>query len=137
MPLASSPPHRYRVDELARLAGTTVRNVRALQERGIVRPPRLEGRTGYHDTNDLQTLRCALRLQARGHSLAGIADLFATWRAGGSLEEVLGLRQRPTGSDRARGPAEHEEQPWDAAFDELAPGPGRAALVLVPGLLAS
>jgi DNA-binding transcriptional MerR regulator len=29
----------YRIDELAREAGTTVRNVRAYQERGLLAPP--------------------------------------------------------------------------------------------------
>ena len=32
----------YRIDELAREAGTTVRNVRAYQDRGLLPPPRLD-----------------------------------------------------------------------------------------------
>lgn len=31
----------YRIDELARLAGSTVRNIRAYQDRGLLPPPRL------------------------------------------------------------------------------------------------
>ncbi|MDT7598572.1 MAG: hypothetical protein QOK26_649, partial [Pseudonocardiales bacterium] len=38
----------YRIDELARFAGTTSRNVRAYQERGLLPPPRKEGRVGIY-----------------------------------------------------------------------------------------
>ena len=36
------------VDELARRAGVTVRNVRAYAARGLLPPPRMVGRTGYY-----------------------------------------------------------------------------------------
>lgn len=39
----------YRIDELARLAGSTVRNIRAYQDRGLLPPPRLAGRVGLYD----------------------------------------------------------------------------------------
>src|SRR5436305_1643105 len=38
----------YRIDELAREAGTTVRNVRAYQDRGLLPPPRRSGRVGLY-----------------------------------------------------------------------------------------
>ena len=38
----------YRIDDLARAAGTTVRNVRAYQERGLLPPPRREGRVALY-----------------------------------------------------------------------------------------
>ena len=36
----------YTIDELAREAGATVRNIRAYQERGILPPPRRQGGWG-------------------------------------------------------------------------------------------
>ncbi len=36
------------VDELARVTGTTVRNVRSLQSRGLLPPPDIRARTGYY-----------------------------------------------------------------------------------------
>ncbi|MFB9386717.1 MerR family transcriptional regulator [Pseudonocardia petroleophila] len=36
----------YRIDELAHTAGTTVRNIRAYQDRGLLPPPRRVGRVG-------------------------------------------------------------------------------------------
>ena len=38
----------YRIDDLAREAGTTVRNVRVYQDRGLLPPPRREGRAGIY-----------------------------------------------------------------------------------------
>ena len=36
----------YTIDQLARAARTTVRNVRAYQDRGLIPPPERRGRTG-------------------------------------------------------------------------------------------
>ena len=44
----------YRIDELAQQAGTTVRNVRAYQERGLLSPPRRQGRAGLFDDGHLR-----------------------------------------------------------------------------------
>jgi DNA-binding transcriptional MerR regulator len=38
----------YRVAEVARLAGMTVRNVRVYQDRGLLPPPRRQGRIGLY-----------------------------------------------------------------------------------------
>ena len=38
--------HEYTIDELARQADTTVRNVRAYQDRGLLPPQKKRGRTG-------------------------------------------------------------------------------------------
>ena len=38
----------YRIDELARLAGATVRNIRVYQDRGLLAPPRRDGRVGIY-----------------------------------------------------------------------------------------
>ena len=45
-----------RIDDLAREAGTTVRNVRAYQDRGLLAPPRREGRVAWYGEGHL--VRC-------------------------------------------------------------------------------
>lgn len=84
------------LDELARLAGTTGRNVRAFQTQGLLPRPRLVGRRGVYDEEHLERLRAVLRLQGEGFSLASIALLFRALDDGRTLEEVVGLPGRPT-----------------------------------------
>jgi DNA-binding transcriptional MerR regulator len=83
---------RLTIDELARAAGTTTRQVRALQTQGLLPHPDLVGRTGYYDGDHLERLRAILRLQTHGFSLASLASLLAAWEANLTLGEVLGLR---------------------------------------------
>src|SRR4051794_325787 len=83
----------YRVDDLARAAGTTARNVRLYQERGLLPSPRLEGRVGWYDDSHLARLRLITRLLDRGFSLANIAELLSTWEAGRDIGSVLGVEQ--------------------------------------------
>ncbi len=94
-PVDRQGAQRFTVDELARAAGTTTRQVRALQTRGLLPRPGLVGRTGYYDTGHLDRLRAILRLQAEGFSLAALATLLRAWDSGTTLDEVLGLRARP------------------------------------------
>jgi DNA-binding transcriptional MerR regulator len=94
-------PGRWTVDELARTAGTTSRQIRALQTRGLLPHPELVGRTGYYDAGHLDRLRAIVRLQAEGFSLAALATLLRSWEAGLTLGEVLGLVSRPERTQRA------------------------------------
>lgn len=82
------------VDELARQAGTTGRNIRALQTQGLLPRPQIVGRTGFYGAEHLDRLRTVLRLQHEGFSLASIAALFTALETGLTLEDVLGLRHR-------------------------------------------
>ena len=41
-------PEELTIDELARRTGTTVRNIRAHQSRGLLPPPTIRARTGYY-----------------------------------------------------------------------------------------
>jgi len=95
VPVAPHGSQTFTVDELARAAGTTTRQVRALQTRGLLPRPGLVGRTGYYDTGHLDRLRAILRLQAEGFSLAALATLLRAWDSGATLDEVLGLRAPP------------------------------------------
>jgi DNA-binding transcriptional MerR regulator len=81
----------YRLDELARLAGVASTTVRLYQSKGMLAPPRLEGRTGWYDDSHLSRLRLIARLQAEGYSLAGIANLLDQWEQGRSLDAVIGV----------------------------------------------
>lgn len=83
----------YRVDELARAAGTTVRNVRAYQDRGLLPPPRREGRVGYYDDSHLARLGVIARLLDRGYSLSNIAELIAGLEHGHDLGQLVGLEE--------------------------------------------
>ncbi len=81
----------FRLDELARQAGVATTTVRLYQSRGLLAPPRLEGRTGWYDDTHLSRLRLISRLQNEGHSLAGIADLLDQWERGRGLDAVIGI----------------------------------------------
>ena len=83
----------YRIDDLAREAGTTVRNVRVYQDRGLLPPPRREGRAGIYSDVHLGRLRLIGQLLERGYTFAHIAEFFAGWQSGKNLSEVLGLEE--------------------------------------------
>src|SRR5262245_62416136 len=79
------------IEELARRAGLSTRNVRAYRTAGLLPPPRLEGRTGRYGDDHLRRLEAVARLQRRGWSLAAIRDALAALDAGGTLDDVLGF----------------------------------------------
>jgi DNA-binding transcriptional MerR regulator len=81
----------YRIDDLAREAGTTVRNVRAYQDRGLLPPPRRSGRVGWYSEAHLARLRLIGSLLERGYTLANIAELLSAWQGGRDVGAVLGL----------------------------------------------
>lgn len=54
------------IDELARQAGISVRNVRSHHSRGLLPPPEVRGRTGYYGEEHLERLRLIQELQADG-----------------------------------------------------------------------
>lgn len=81
----------YRIDELARESHTTVRNIRAYQERGLLPPPRRDGRIGLYSDAHLARLRMVNQLLERGYSLANIGELLDAWQQGQNVGELLGL----------------------------------------------
>jgi DNA-binding transcriptional MerR regulator len=83
--------NEYRIDELAREAGTTVRNVRAYQDRGLLAPPRREGRVGLYSDAHLSRLRLIAQLLERGYTLANIAELIHGVERGHDLGDLVGL----------------------------------------------
>lgn len=81
------------IDELARRAGVTSRNVRAYQERGLLPPPTVRGRVGYYGEGHLARLRHIGELSERGFSLSSIRQLFDAWERGWGLAEILGFEE--------------------------------------------
>ncbi|MFF4177611.1 MerR family transcriptional regulator [Streptomyces sp. NPDC001750] len=79
------------MEELAKEAGIPVRTVRFYRERGLISPPRREGRIAWYDDHHLARLRTIAGLLERGHTLTGIADLARTFESGRDVAEVLGL----------------------------------------------
>jgi DNA-binding transcriptional MerR regulator len=83
---------------LAEQAGITMRTLRFYRERKLLPPPRMRGRTAWYDDKHLARLLAINSLLARGHTLNGIAELFAAFAAGrdaGRTAEMLGLNTSP------------------------------------------
>ena len=102
----------YRIDELAREAGTTVRNVRAYQDRGLLPPPRRSGRVGLYTGAHLARLRLIGHLLERGYSLSNIAELISAWERGQDIGALLGLEAELV-------QPWSDEQAGSITFDEL------------------
>jgi DNA-binding transcriptional MerR regulator len=107
----------YRVDELARAAETSVRNVRVYQERGLLPPPRRVGRTGVYTEAHLARLRLIRLLLQRGYTFATIGELISAWSTGQGIAELLGFE------DVIAVPWS-DETPGKAATSDLAAGLG-------------
>ncbi|MEY9991994.1 DNA-binding transcriptional MerR regulator [Streptomyces sp. V4I8] len=98
----------YRMEELARLAGITVRTLRFYRERKLIPPPRREGRIAWYDDHHLARLRTISALLERGHTLNGIAELADALDHGRGVADLLGV-DAPT-----------EEEPVRLTPEELA-----------------
>ena len=89
--MPATPRNEYTVDELARVTDTTVRNVRAYQDRGLLSPPEKRGRVGVYDDTHVSRLKLINHLLARGYTLANIQDLIKAIDEGHDLRSILGL----------------------------------------------
>ena len=74
----------------ARIATSTVR---LYQNRGLLPPPRREGRMGLYNTEHLDCLRLIAHLEERGFSLAAIKETLDHWTEDRSLAHLLGVSQ--------------------------------------------
>lgn len=84
-------PREYRMEELAGLAGITVRTLRFYRERKLIPPPRREGRIAWYDDHHLARLRTISALLERGHTLNGIAELAEAFDHGRDVADLLGV----------------------------------------------
>ncbi|MFF7177222.1 MerR family transcriptional regulator [Streptomyces sp. NPDC008121] len=87
---------RYRREEVARAAGVKVRNLRYYQERGLLPPPRREGRIAWYSDEHLTRLRLIDDLLGRGYTVNGIAELLDAWEQGGGIAQLLGFEREMT-----------------------------------------
>ncbi|MGV9317937.1 MerR family transcriptional regulator [Streptomyces sp. NPDC003660] len=96
------------MEELAHIAGITVRTLRFYRERRLIPPPRREGRIAWYDDHHLARLRTIAALLERGHTLNGIAELAEALDHGRDVADLLGVAP-PT-----------EEEPVRLTPEELA-----------------
>jgi DNA-binding transcriptional MerR regulator len=68
----TDPVETLSVEQLASRVGMTVRTVRFYAGRGLIPPPRREGRNGYYGPDHLARLELVRELQAHGFTLSAI-----------------------------------------------------------------
>ena len=115
----------YRIDELARLAGTTTRNVRVYRDRGLLHPPLRVGRIALYNDTHLTRLRLVTSMLDRGYNIAHVHEMLSAWEQGRDLGDVLGLEsvivgtwasEKPETMTRAAAARLIDD---DTAFDKL------------------
>jgi DNA-binding transcriptional MerR regulator len=125
-----------RIDELATRAGTTSRNVRAYQARGLLPPPRLVGRTGFYDEQHLRRLELIGDLQERGFSLEAIRHTLDAWAQGGAMAQLVGLRNVLAAPATEEHPQQLTIDDLLERFPEVRDDPGLVTRALELGLLS-
>lgn len=125
----------YRIDDLARQAGTTVRNVRAYQDRGLLPPPRRQGRVAWYDESHLVRLRLIAQLLERGYTLANIHELVEAWESGQNVGELLGLEAALSAPWSEEQPVVVGAQDLAVAFGQDTPQPAVVEEAVAAGLL--
>ena len=83
--------NEYRIDDLARVAGTTTRNVRGYQDRGLLPRPLRRGRIAIYTDLHLDRLRVINDLLRRGFTIRHIGEFLTGIQRGDDLADVLGL----------------------------------------------
>lgn len=76
------------VEQLASRVGMTVRTVRFYAGRGLIPPPRREGRNGYYGLDHIARLELVKELQAHGFTLAAIEGYLERIPVDASPEQV-------------------------------------------------
>lgn len=124
-PHGAAASGEYRIDELARLAGTTTRNIRVYRDRGLLHPPLRVGRIALFNDTHLTRLRLITSMLDRGYNIAHVHEMLSAWEQGKDIGDVLGLEDAIAGNWATEKP---ERMPLvdakrlvddDAAFDRL------------------
>lgn len=103
-PDAWSSSGEYRLDDLARLAGTTTRNIRVYRDRGLLHPPLRVGRVALFNDTHLTRLRLITSMLDRGYNIAHVHEMLSAWEQGKDLGDVLGLESAIAGTWAAEKP---------------------------------
>jgi len=115
----------YRIDDLARLAGTTTRNIRVYRDRGLLHPPLRVGRLALFNDTHLTRLRLITSMLDRGYNIAHVHEMLSAWEQGKDLGSVLGLESAIAGTWAAEKPQTMTDADArrliadNAAFDRL------------------
>src|SRR6195952_3580161 len=88
----------YRIEELARLAHTTTRNIRVYRDRGLLHPPLRVGRIALFNDTHLTRLRLVTSLLDRGYNIAHVHEMLNAWEQGKDVGDMLGLESAIAGS---------------------------------------
>ncbi len=88
----------YRIEDLARLAGTTTRNIRVYRDRGLLHPPLRVGRIVLFNDTHLTRLRLITSLLDRGYNIAHVNEMLSAWEQGKDVGDMLGLESAISGS---------------------------------------
>lgn len=115
----------YRIDDLARLAGTTTRNIRVYRDRDLLPPPLRVGRIALYNDTHLTRLRLITSMLDRGYTIAHVKEMLSAWEGGRDLADVLGLETAIAGTWATEQPETRPRGDVDqligdpAAFDRL------------------
>ena len=97
-PSGSGASGDYRIEELARLAGTTTRNIRVYRDRDLLPPPLRVGRIALFNDTHLTRLRLITSMLDRGYNIAHVREMLNAWEEGKNLGDVLGLESAIVGT---------------------------------------
>ncbi|MGB3474352.1 MAG: MerR family transcriptional regulator [Mycobacterium sp.] len=97
-PGGNAASREYRIDDLARLGGTTTRNVRVYRDRDLLPPPRRVGRIALYNDTHLTRLRLITSMLDRGYTIAHVKEMIGAWEQGKDLGDILGLESAIAGS---------------------------------------
>ena len=87
----------YRIEELARMAGTTTRNIRGYRDRGLLHPPLRVGRIALFNDTHLTRLRLITSLLDRGYNISHVHEMLSAWEQGKDVGDMLGLENAIAG----------------------------------------
>jgi len=81
----------YRIEELSVTTGTTVRTVQSYRNKGLLPPPRREGRVALYSDDHVERLELIADLIGRGYSLNAVAELLDGLGRGDRIHDLIGL----------------------------------------------
>ena len=111
----------YRIDELARLAGTTTRNIRVYRDRGLLHPPLRVGRIALFNDTHLTRLRLITSMLDRGYNIAHVHEMLSAWEQGKNLGDMLGLESAIAGSWATEKPETDDASPRPSGWSTTTP----------------
>ena len=92
---APSGPGEYTIDDLAVRSGVPSRTIRFYQARGVLPPPKKQGRVAFYDDSHIERLKMVGELQDKGLRLRAIRDICCRPDLdANALQQWLGVGER-------------------------------------------